>query len=223
MWHKILLHEQFPACEGLDTLGPCLQYSVCGGEFGQILFTGSHHWITVSNIGCTLGAEVNIYDSLNHGNVNSQVKKQVAAILYAKAPEMVLHIRPVQQQTNGTDCGVFAITFLTSLLNGHEPSTQMYDNDELRPYLLTCISSGSMTPFPQAQASRVRKRKARKVSVKLFCSCCMPWDKNDNKARATQMASCDACGEWYHRSCENIPDGVFTGTLHSWQCSICAK
>ena len=65
---------------------------------------------------------------------------------------------------NGTDCGEFAIAFLTSLLNGHEPYTQTYDN-ELRPHLLTCISSGFMTPFPQAQASRVRKCKAQKVPV----------------------------------------------------------
>ena len=52
---QYLLHNQVPACEGLEdtTLGTYLQFSICGGEFAQILFTGQCHWITVSNnIGC---------------------------------------------------------------------------------------------------------------------------------------------------------------------------
>ena len=47
--------------------------------------------------------------------------KQVASILHEEGLEIVFNIKSVQQQ-NGTDCGVFAIAFLTSLLNGDDPS-----------------------------------------------------------------------------------------------------
>ena len=48
--------------------------------------------------------------------------KQVASILHEEGSEIVFNIKSVQQQQDGTDCGVFAIAFLTSMLNGDEPS-----------------------------------------------------------------------------------------------------
>ena len=91
------LHEQNPLCEGLEetTLGKFLQFSICGREFAQIIFTGQCHWLSVSNIGCKKG-EVNIFDSLSHGTVNSNTMKQVASILHEEGPNIVLNIKSVQ-------------------------------------------------------------------------------------------------------------------------------
>ena len=191
-----ILHEQNPLCEGLEetTLGKFLQFSICGREFAQIIFTGQCHWLSVTNIGCKKG-EVNIFDSLSHGTVNSNTMKQVASILHEEGPNIVLNIKSVQQQQNGTDCGVFSIAFLTSLLNGEDPSTTAYHNDQLRTHLLTCIANGCLSSFPQIPFSTVKRCKETKIVTKLFCDCHMPWDRNDSKKRATQMASCDTCDE----------------------------
>ncbi|XP_031553855.1 uncharacterized protein LOC116290875 [Actinia tenebrosa] len=218
-----LLHGQFSTCQGLEdtTLGNFLQYSICNGEFAQILFTGHQHWVCASNIGCQKG-EINIYDSSNHGNVSSYVKKQVAAILHEEGPEITINIKSVQQQQNGTDCGVFSIAFLTSLLHGGDPATRTYRNNKLREHLLTCILNGYVTPFPEDQGLRVRRCKERKLQIQLFCTCRMPWDEMDERRKDTQIISCDTCGKWFHCSCEQIPDIVFQEQSF-WQCSVCSS
>ena len=74
---------------------------------------------------------------------------------------------------------------------------------------------------PQApDQTRLKRCKGKRVITELFCSCRMPWDKQDGKRRATHMACCDKCEEWFHRSCENIPDRVFK-KMSQWKCSKC--
>ena len=221
---QIMLKQQFPFCEGLQetTLGSHLQFSVCGGEFVQILFTNTVHWVTVSNISCRRG-EVNLFDSYSScGIVPDHVMKQVATILHEEGPDMTINIKPVQQQTNGLDCGVFAIAFATSLLNGEDPTNVTYDVQQLRPHLLSCLDQGHLVPFPKDEpVTPVTRCPSEQVTVGLFCSCRRTWSNNDKRRKATRMACCDTCGEWYHQSCENIPDIVFK--KHSfWQCYTCA-
>ena len=100
---------------------------------------------------------------LSHGMVTNHVKKQVASILYEKTPEIVLNVKSVQQQQNGTDCGVFAIAFLVSLLNGDDLSRQTYGNNLHRTHLLRCISNRHMTPFPKAKKATVKRCKETKL------------------------------------------------------------
>ena len=170
--------------------------------------------------------DVRIYDSLSHGHVTNHVKKQVAAILHEEGPEITLTIKSVQQQRNGTVCGVFSIAFLTSILHGHDPTTQIYKRDKLREHLLAWMNNGYVTPFPvegPASRSKVKRfTKEPKIAIQLFCSCRMPWYKTDVNKKETRMASCDTCGEWYHQGCENIPDAIFQ--KHSfWECSKCTS
>ena len=51
---QTVLHKQFPNVLGLEntTIGPVFNFSVYRGKFVQILHTGAHHWVLVSNIGC---------------------------------------------------------------------------------------------------------------------------------------------------------------------------
>ena len=41
---------------------------------------------------------------------------------------------------------------------------------------------------------------------------------NDGEER---MAECTVCKEWYHESCENIPQAVFTDSSNDWKCKVC--
>ena len=136
---------------------------------------------------------------------------------------MTIDIKPVQQQTNGQDCGVFAVAFATSLPNGEDPTNVTYDVQQLRPHLLSCLDQGYLVPFPKDEpVPPVRRCPSKQVTIELFCSCRRPWSNNDKRRKATRMACCDTCGEWYHQSCENIPDIVFK--KHSfWQCSSCNR
>ena len=79
------------------------------------------------------------------------------------------------------------------------------------------------TPFPLANTIPTgkshRRCKKKVMKVKLFCSCRMPWDPTDKAIPEKQMAQCDCCKKWYHRSCENIPELVYS-TNCFWQCKL---
>ena len=88
----------------------------------QMLHTGSLHWVCISNTsqkGLVKANVVNLYDSLNtRGTVTAHVQDQIADYV---------DIQPVQQQTNGTNCGVFVIAYAVDLANLQDPTEIRYD------------------------------------------------------------------------------------------------
>lgn len=71
------------------------------GEFIQILHTGDKHWVCVASVGCG-GGTVNLYDSLYHGIIYSEVEDQVINLV-GQANFTGIQVVPVQQQQNGSD------------------------------------------------------------------------------------------------------------------------
>ena len=59
-----------------------------------------------------------------------------------------IHCVPVQQQANGSDCDVFSIAFVTSLVYGQNPANVTYIISQMHPHLLHCLRGGVMNPFP---------------------------------------------------------------------------
>ena len=131
-------------------------------------------------------------------------------------PQLTVRIIAVQQQQNGTDCGVFALAYVTSLLHGQDPESVTYDTSKLRSHLLHCLHQGHMSPFPLT-ATKHDRCKTKDVAIILYCSCRMPWQKADDSDPAMQMVQCDNCLEWFHHCCENIPDNIFV-TNSFWEC-----
>ena len=219
-----LLHSQFPLCEGLEdtTLGPFLQFSVQSSEFVQVLHSGSMHWVCVSNIGCQC-AEVNYFDSLFSGQWRPFIKRQIAALLNERGPEITVNVQAVEQQANSVDCGPYSLAFATSLLSGQDPASISYDEDMLRQHLIGCFAAGIMSPFPQRQSNRRRCRRAPKRTLvfDVYCLCRMPWDEGDEANPDLRMAQCDKCDRWVHKKCANIPKEVFGTHTCYWACPIC--
>ena len=145
-----ILHEAFPNVAGLEdtTLGPKLNFSVHKEKFVQILHTGSLHWLCVSNYGCKKG-EINYYDSLYCGVIANHVQKQIAKMLQEDSDRLTVHVKPVQQQTNTVDCGVFAIAFSTHLLHGKDPSKMQLNPSQMRHHLAICLQNSTMSLFPE--------------------------------------------------------------------------
>ena len=127
---QVLLQEVNPLLEGLQrpTLGRVRNFDVVSGEF---LLTGSDHWVCFSSIGCLPG-KVHLYDNLFH-DVISQEKREERRndLLGGNLGE--LQFVPVQQQTNNSDCGVFAIAFAVCLALGTNPKHVTFDTRKMRP------------------------------------------------------------------------------------------
>ena len=99
----------------------------------------------VSSVGCPPGT-VKLFDSLYHDIISQEVEDQVKDLLADSFQK--LEYAPCQQQTNDSDCGVFAIAFATSLVLGCTPQYMTFDITKMRPHLVACLRAGAMTQFP---------------------------------------------------------------------------
>ena len=90
----------------------------------------------------------------------------------------------LQQQSNGSDCGVYAIACAASLCNGDEPSDQCWDEKKMRLHLLQCFESTSMSDFPASAAedesyAQCTPTILNTLKVPVYCICRLPWHKED--------------------------------------------
>ena len=143
----ILLHNENPNIEGFQrpTLGPVRNFNIVSGEFVQILHTGNSHWVCVSSIGCLPG-HVKLYDSLYDDAISQEIEQQTNDMLGGRLVSLVP--ASVQQQSNGSNCGIFAIAFAACLAFGEDPSHVNFHVPRMRPHLATCLKNCKISLFP---------------------------------------------------------------------------
>ena len=78
--------------------------------------------------------------------IATEVEEQVKSLLGGKDSKII--VAPVQQQENGSDCGVFAITFAICLVYLVDPITVDFDIPKTRPHLISFSKSGFLHLFP---------------------------------------------------------------------------
>ena len=59
-----------------------------------------------------------------------------------------LQFLPVQQLTNDSDCGVFAVAIAVSLALGRNPKHATFDTPRMRPHLAACLKAQKISMFP---------------------------------------------------------------------------
>ena len=88
----------------------------------QIPNENNKHWLCVSTMS-SLPDTIDIYDSLRMKRISTHVIKQCGLLLNSQEKTIFLHAMQAQQQSGGTDCGLFAIANATELCFGLQPST----------------------------------------------------------------------------------------------------
>ena len=108
---------------------------------------------------------------------------------------MSLVTRSAQHPKNGADCGIFSISFATTLAFGGDPLTVTYDAALLRAHLIKCFDNNLMVEFPLTE-TRAIKCKLYTSIVELYCACCLPYWRIDEIG--LRMAECENCKRWFH-------------------------
>ena len=147
-------------------------------------------------------------DSMFHGWIAHQTKHQICSIINSDKKELKIVALPVQQQSNATDCGVFALAFIHYILS------------EKRTHLLHCLVENELSQFPHSDRNH-RKCIHKTISIALFCNCRMLWAKSDNRLFDEQMVKYNGYCQWFHRMCECIPDKPFKEKYVKWYCHKC--
>ena len=151
-----IMQKQHPEINGLQDpiLGQTLSFSIYRNKrFVQVLHDGRLHWICISTYHCEPG-EVFYFDSLFSGRISDKVKQQLCSIMHSSSTELTVKILPVQQQSNGVDCGAYAIAFVNYILKEKKnPVEVAFDQQKKRHHLLRSLAANRLEPFPTSTKS----------------------------------------------------------------------
>ncbi len=86
-----------------------------------------------------------MYDSPFNDIISEEVEDQTNDLLGGSL--VGLNFVPVQQQSNGSDCGVLAIAFATSLALETDPRQVTFDVNGMR-HLALCLRNRAISMFP---------------------------------------------------------------------------
>jgi hypothetical protein len=122
------------------------------------------------------------------------VLRQIAKLLHAKERQIKVLSANVQQQSNGVDCGLYAIAFATEVAFGFDPSEATFLEEALRSHILKCFQDGKIERFPQQNKSRVVRCKKTKFTFDVYCICRDIFLYEDvEKDKGMFMAMCSMC------------------------------
>lgn len=91
------------------------------------------HWITATIIGCEVGV-IKVYDSL-YTTLDKPSSIVLANLFHCKDQLFKNRVVRPQKQNGGTDCGVFAIAFATSIAINHKVDMK-FDQARMRAHFL---------------------------------------------------------------------------------------
>ena len=138
----------------------------------------------------------NMFDS-KFCKIPMDVKMQIAGFIVLHQL-MDLNKSSYKVRLDHRTVGVFA----TDLAFGLNPASHQYKQDQLQPHFIECLKSKQMTPCPSINIQPGKSK--TKVLVYIL-------SLHDGKEQ--MMAQCTGCKQWYHKSCEKIPQAVLVGTF----------
>jgi hypothetical protein len=149
---------------------------LCQGVLGFQAVFGNHiqilhdteHWVASARF----NERVVEADSANH-HISKLVATQMRQLYSGslnRSNKLSVEVVPGDTQTNGLDCGVYAIAFGVTwglaLKDGGSESVDLglgLDEALMRPHLVACFERGEMSPFPR----RVVKKRGRKRGIRI--------------------------------------------------------
>ena len=183
----------------------------------QIHHNHKDHWVA----SMYYNNEIYVLDSLGNDRppdrlITNGLTIQLSQIYGKDKNNIRVNIPSVIKQTNSTDCGLFAIAFITSFcLRKSTPHQLIYDSNKLRNHLLECFENNKMSEFPLTSKTTSSRRRdnMKSVIVDNYCTCNLPECVED-------MIQCDRCNVWYHQSCVNFQANIVNAE-QSFCCNYC--
>ena len=173
-----LLSYQFPDLQGFQSCQLAHQPDFDRHKklFIQIInrspIDGGSHWLTVSNINC-MENTIKIYDSA-YCDLPHEEELTVASLVAVTSDRLQVIFPNVALQTNGYDCGLYAVANATALAYGRDPTTHVYIPRMMRSHLYKCFENKHIEPFPMANTKAKQKKQKKVFDVPLYCVCNMP-------------------------------------------------
>ena len=221
---QYLLKKQFTHLYGLrcSVLQQSQYISPLSQESLQILHVSSNHWIALSTLQCSttnLIPTACLYDSLYRGismDTQTLLAKFLANGTRDSEQQLSVAVANVAQQSGASDCGLFAIAFVTHLAHSLNPCYCNFKQNAMREHFLKCIDQATMTPFPTNSQRTARLAITKEiVEIQLYCYCRLP--DNGSKMVECESSGCKL-GGWFHLKCVNAFE---VKKNNKWICNNC--
>ncbi len=184
----------------------------------QVFNTGNH-WIVLAKGFGKDPSRIMCFDSLTTSSGPDKKAITGASLIeHCIADTIEIHLMPCQKQTDGYNCGPFALAFATALALGHNPCEIRFDVSKMRDHIkktLIDFDQGrnphfKLSKFPEIH--RISNRNWKPVgSIKenIFCKCRAPHDTNQevHPSKFTKMIKCYICKNQFHIGCVNPEKG----------------
>ena len=151
----MLLNQQ-SNIQGLKNVccGLTISFSIERGK----LHPDSEYWTrtlvrTVSTVGTPSRSSVCVWQLVQFCELI--LMRQIASIVYSTESEISLHFVSKLLQSNGSDCGLFAVASATALAFGKKPELYYYVQEDTRNHLFNCILQQEMSMFPFKKSAGV--------------------------------------------------------------------
>ena len=148
-----------------------------------------------------------MYDSL-FTSVSDETLQLIAQLMKTRNSSIDVNIMNVQKQAGAVDCGLYAVTTVTCLLLGHDPTSVVFNQKEIRLHLVKLLEANTFIIVFSSEKSPTSTKNHQNTESFVFCICRLP----DN---SEEMVSCDKCQEWFHLACCNITEAPNT---EPWFC-----
>ena len=163
-----------------------------------------------------LNGDIQVNDSKCGIKFTTSMELQISSIYHPTSQEnsLVVTVVPVQQQSGGVDCGLFAAAFAFHAASGDSLRRIQFDQSRMRSHQIRCFEEQKLEQFPFSSCPDHlnRARLAHRV-IHLFCICRMP------ETFDTKMVACDVCEKWFHYKCVGLKKRA---RLTTWVCRTCS-
>ena len=120
-------------------------------------------------------------NSMSRGKINHHVERQICSIMHCSMDTIKATVLPLLQQTNGIDCGLYAIAFIVYLFENDEYPTEVsFDQNQIQNHVLKSFESNQVSGYPISGSKKIKWNKKKKMSMELFCNCRLIWVESDN-------------------------------------------
>ena len=151
-----------------------------------------------------------LYDS-GYSSANQRTLEVIAKLVHSAEQSFQVHMMNVAKQSGGVDCGLYTLANMTCLLLEYDPTTLIFDKDELLPHLVQVLQCSKITKFPVKLRRHPFSRVQKILTCKVYCYCRLPeWSCGDT------MVCSDRCQEWYHLECL-VPGAA---QVKNWFCKL---
>jgi len=103
------------------------------------------HWATQA----IENGHINLYDS-SYSSVCEGTMKTIANLVQCKDKVLIVNLMNsnTTKQTGVADCGLYALAVATCLLHNQDPTSVVFNQEELRTHFCQSLEKGKVSLFP---------------------------------------------------------------------------